>query len=494
MRYVSVPKELPLSGISLNNACFAPGRYVRFVPPNTKAQKIFAPLDKLIVLRETKIIPQKEKYYRYAEIGDIDVNTGGISFKKLKGYRIPTNRPSIAKKGDILVSTVRTYRKGIGCVADDGDNLVTTNAILNICNVSEIAPNITLLYIYSFLRSDFFTEQVWSMLNRGLYPRMDKGALDKILIPISSDNNVVNYISYLMQAIIDKEISIREKNDLIHNLIQDELVKNQKNKAFTYILPTISEISNTGRLDSAIHGYDFKSKIWLINNYSNGSHTPTEAGFTITPGPSLEIKILKTRIDSNNWRKGYYYLITPTNISTYGTIANEVFLGTDKNLPTLQYGDIIVGESGCHRSLVYLGVPYDSEVTTNAHGLYARRKDGNIDKAIFFRCIFDWLYKIGLIDHLSVGGSGGHFSPEYFDILHLPKFPEEKYKVISKLYHNDSPTPGDKITLDTFVKWHSQWNTKLGIWELDREMKTLHKILLKLQAKIIAGDKIEIPF
>lgn len=345
MRYVSVPKELQLSDIQANEACFAPGRYVRFIPPKALSKNNFAPLDKLIILRDSRIVAKKDKIYQYAEIGDIDVATGGIVFKTMLGHRLPTKRPSIAKYGDVLVSTVRIYRKGIGYVADDYNNIVTTNAVLNICGVTDFAPNLTLLYVYSFLRTDFFVEQVWSMLNRGLYPRMDKGALDKILIPISNDARVIRYVSVLMQAIIEKDKVIKYRSDLIYDLIQAELEDNQKQRQFKYHFPKFSQIAMVGRLDSAIYGLNFNSKIWLIRNYSNEYETPRTAGFIVTPGPSLEIKILRTRIDASKWRGGFYFLITPTNISDYGTIAFKQFLGTSKQLPTIRNGDILFGES-----------------------------------------------------------------------------------------------------------------------------------------------------
>jgi len=493
MRYVSVPKELPLSEIRANETCIAPGRYVRFIPPKALSKSYFTTLNKVILLRETHTVAKKDRTYRYAEIGDIDVGTGGIVFRQLPGYCLPTNRPSIAKHGDVLVSTVRTYRKGIGYVTDYSDNLVTTNAVLNVCGVTNFVPNLTLLYIYSFLRTDFFVEQVWSMLNRGLYPRMDKGALDKIMIPIPYDKRVIRYVSGIMQAIIEKETAIRNKSNLIHDVIQTELESNQKNRKFQYGFPSISDLSSLQRFDAIIYDQEYKSKIWLVENYIHGSETPQQAGFTVTPGPSLEIKIIRTRIDSETYRPGYYALILPTNISVYGTMKVLPYLGTTKNLPLLRQGDIVLGEAGFQKGRSIVLIDHWSKCTTNAHGLYARRSDGDIQKAIFFRCIFNWYRTMRLIDIMGVGGSGGHFSPEYFDYVRIPKFPDDKQVEIARLYHHDAIPPAEKPKLDSFVDWHNRWNIDLGIWELDREMKVLQHTLSEVQEQIIEGKTVSIP-
>jgi hypothetical protein len=98
-----------------------------------------------------------------------------------------------------------------------------------------------------------------------------------------------------------------------------------------------------------------------------------------------------------------------------------------------------------------------------------------------------------LIDLMAVGGSGGHFSPEYFNHLRIPKFPDDKQANIAYLYHNPVSTPGDPITLENFVEWHHRWNTNLGVWELDREMKNLQRILANVQEGIMEGKTVPIP-
>ena len=223
MQYVSVPRELHTSDISAENMCFSPSRYVRFIPPQQRGASHFVSLDRLVVVREEAVKVRKGDVYRYAEIGDINVATGGIAFRELRGYRLPTSRPARVQQGDVLVSTVRTYRKGIGLVTDTGTNLVSTNAMLNLCGTTNVASAMTLPYIYAFLRSDFFVEQVWSQLNRGVYPRMDADALSKITIPVADDEDVCVYVAALALAIAEKENAIRARDKEISSAIEAEL-------------------------------------------------------------------------------------------------------------------------------------------------------------------------------------------------------------------------------------------------------------------------------
>ena len=95
---------------------------------------------------------------------------------------------------------------------------------------------------------------------------------------------------------------------------------------------------------------------------------------------------------------------------------------------------------------------------------------------------------------MAVGGSGGHFSPEYFEYLLIPHFPEETRSRVVRLYHNDAEFPGEPLTVDGFEQWHAAWNSGLGVWQLNREMQVLRAELERVQAGILQGAHVRTPF
>jgi hypothetical protein len=95
---------------------------------------------------------------------------------------------------------------------------------------------------------------------------------------------------------------------------------------------------------------------------------------------------------------------------------------------------------------------------------------------------------------MAVGGSGGHFSPEYFDFVLIPQFPGYLQRTIVRLYHNAAPSPKRQRTLGNFVAWHREWNEDLGICELDREMKKLQATVAEVQEQIIEGRAVKLPY
>ncbi len=63
---------------------------------------------------------EPEKVYRYVEIGSVNTVTGDITAEELLGKDLPANAKRVLKKGDIIVSKVRTYRGAITIVQEDG--------------------------------------------------------------------------------------------------------------------------------------------------------------------------------------------------------------------------------------------------------------------------------------------------------------------------------------------------------------------------------------
>lgn len=493
MKYVRVPRELHTSDVLAEEACFSPGRYVRFVPPKQKGNSHYVPLDKLVRVREEAVKIQKGENYRYAEIGDINVATGSICFREMKGYRLPTQRPARAEKGDVLISTVRTYRKGIGLVMDNGSDLVTTNAILNLCAMTDFAPGITLPYVYSFLRSDFFVEQVWSLLHRGVYPRMDTGALGKISIPLADDKDVCAYVAALALAIAEKDRAIRLRNDEINARIETELAANQTGKAFQYSYPSFDEVRSTLRFDAGIYSEIFKREQHKITSYRRGWANYQQLGFAIGRGQNLQLSCIGHSVYSDTPKPNFYRMVAPTDISEFRTVEAFRYLGNQRDLDLVKRGDVIFGAEGFCKGRCVILVDEQQRTISNIHGVVFHPLDGSMTRGIFLGCFLGYLRNVGIVDAIGAGGSGGSLAIGYLDQVPIPRFPDDIQEQIARLYHNSAPAPARNATLANFLAWHREWNEGLGIWELDRELKALQRTLGEVQEQIIEGLTVKIP-
>ena len=493
MKYLRVPREITLADLKYNNSSWSAGMYRRIEFPTGKTQ----------VLRNLL-----NGYDKGSDPGSM-YYLSHSTHHFIRTKALQSHSYLLSSKGDAIIPVNPRVFKEMELT--DGDILLSKDSNVGECaivngegwknhtlsgGIVRLKPAMNRYYLFAFLKYPLFKTELLSMVPRGSTIAHANELWLDCHIPFPKQHNadeVVAYVSALSEAIVDKERAIQVKSDEIHQRIEMELINNQKS-VINYQYPRIEEIRELGRFDAAIYSHEYKTKIARIQNYRHGFRTPSAAGFTITPGPSLEIKLLQTRMDSDAPKPGFYKLLIPANMSEFGTMDKVAWLGTARKLPLLHAGDILIGEAGFHkgRSIVLIDEP--ERATTNAHGLYVRRVDGSLQKSIFFRCIFNWYRTHRLIDLMAVGGSGGHFSPEYFEFVLIPNFPDDLQANIAQLYHNPAKPPAYEQTLANFVEWHRDWNKELGIWELDREMKSLQKILADVQEQIIEGRSVRLPF
>lgn len=348
-------------------------------------------------------------------------------------------------------------------------------------------------YFYALTKTKSFKEQ-W-LGKGGIQKNTVSSDRAKTYLPKIGNKQTVKFVSNLTQAIIHKEQLIKERHITIFNLIETELLKNQKQDKFKFELPTINEILKTERLDTSLYSKGFKYWNFLVKNYYNGSKDLISRGFTWSRGTSLEQGFIGVRVDSEKYHKGFYELVLPTNISQYGFVEKSTYIGTPTKLKTISQGDIIFGGEGFGKGRTYVVVEDSNNVATNYHGIRIINTNKNLSESIFIRCFLAFWREKGMIDYIGVGGSGGHCAPSYFHLIETPLFEESKQKEIALLYHNAKVEyKSDTFTLDNFLTKDNDFNSQAGIYELDKTAKQLKEILNQAIDNIVNDKEVVINF
>ena len=69
---------------------------------------------------KSTFIHEDNELYHYVEIGSVDISTSEITPKEVLGANLPANAKRVLKKGDLIISKVRTYRGAIAIVKENG--------------------------------------------------------------------------------------------------------------------------------------------------------------------------------------------------------------------------------------------------------------------------------------------------------------------------------------------------------------------------------------
>ena len=148
-----------------------------------------------------------EKLYRYVEIGSVNVSTGEIVAEEVLGKDLPVNAKRVLRKGDIIVSKVRTYRGAITIVQEDG--YVGSGAFCVLRENGQINKE-TLL---ACLHSKLFLTWSWKPNTGTSYPTLNDDDILDFSIPILPKEKQAE----IEQKIIESFNSRKRATDLLEH-------------------------------------------------------------------------------------------------------------------------------------------------------------------------------------------------------------------------------------------------------------------------------------
>jgi type I restriction enzyme S subunit len=145
--------------------------------------------------------------YMFSYLDISSVGTGKLKQApiKLAFENAPSRARKIVKKGDTIVSTVRTYLKAIYYFSEEvTDTVVSTGFAV-------LRPKLTSPseYISLITQSSIFTEQVIQNSVGTAYPAITESKLGRVMVPIPQDTEQVNIIEFAQRKFedIDKALS-----------------------------------------------------------------------------------------------------------------------------------------------------------------------------------------------------------------------------------------------------------------------------------------------
>lgn len=170
-------------------------------------------------------------------------------------------------------------------------------------------------YILAFIKHRYFREQLNRLVPKGATIRhAGTKFLDcKIPFPVKNKDIIVKYISFVTQKIIDIEIEIRKRNNEINNIIEAELVQNQKaNNNYKFTHATYEQLLVGKRLDTGIYSDTFQQITHLLTNYKYGVFYLDVDN--LKSGSTPKVRTI------SEYCEGFTRWITPTNCSDWGYI------------------------------------------------------------------------------------------------------------------------------------------------------------------------------
>lgn len=149
--------------------------------------------------------------FYYIDIGNVDYEKGYEKGGVIEFGNAPSRARRKVKKGDTIISTVRTYLKAIAYLNEPAEDIIVSTGFA----VVTPRPNlITDKFLNYYLRSHFSIEKISSLSTGVGYPAIDSVRLPYIpvVIPnIEEQNNITRYLDQQWERILELKSSIKQQ-------------------------------------------------------------------------------------------------------------------------------------------------------------------------------------------------------------------------------------------------------------------------------------------
>lgn len=197
--------------------------------------------DVALINRKTldeKTVPSYQ--FKYIDIGNVG-STGSLeNIEFVEFVSAPSRARRIVKKGDVIVSTVRTYLKAIATINFEANNVVVSTGFAVLTSKPTVEAN----FIGYFAQSDLFVDRVIKYSSGVSYPAINAtilSAIEFLTPPLEEQTAIATYLDEKTQKIdaivsnIGKQTNILKelRKTLINDVVTGKIMINEKQKITT---------------------------------------------------------------------------------------------------------------------------------------------------------------------------------------------------------------------------------------------------------------------
>lgn len=337
-------------------------------------------------------------------------------------------------------------------------------------------------YILAFIKHRYFRDQLNRLVPKGATLRHAGIKFLDCNIPFPTNNKdvIVNHVSYVTRKIIEIEIEIRKRNSQINDIIEAEIVKNQKSDSnYKFSHATYRQLLIGKRLDTGVHSDTFKRIQHLLINYKYGVFYIDAQKLKSGSTPKIR--------EISNYSKGGTRWITPTNCSDWGFIQTQEKISTPAKNNLSEDAVLLINRTsrGGKGEYVGIGTFYDYDAYGEGHhnqGIY--RITGYEKKILVFIATFmNTKMMRKYCSSLSVGSKMKEIKSEQFLSIPVPVFEQTVLKQVYKLFY----TENFDRDIDNILSLRPD---SVGLFHLSIAKETLTKYLNSVLDKIT--DNIEL--
>ena len=291
--------------------------------------------------------------FEYVDIGSVTYGIKGFVTERMTFDAAPSRAKRIVKKGDTLISTVRTYLKAIAFIDEDFSDLIASTGF------AVISPRKQIFHKYCsyLLTSEFIIDKICALSTGISYPATNATAIGDLFFlipPLPEQTAIAAYLDTKTEK-IDRKIDLLSQKATKYGKLKQSLISETVTRGLNKTVPM---------KDSGVEWVGKLPEHWKVKPFKQISTMKGRIGWQglkhsefIDEGPFL--------ITGMNFKKG------KINWSNVYHISEDRY----KQAPEIQLKDhdILMTKDGTMGKLLYVeNIPNPYKASLNSHLLVLR--------------------------------------------------------------------------------------------------------------------------
>ena len=346
--------------------------------------------------------------FRYVEIGSVSHENGIESYENTLFKDAPSRARRIVHRGDVIISTVRTYLKAVASIEDDDNVIVSTGfAVLTPVDIDS-------KYFAYYLSSEPFVEEV-SCNSYGLsYPAINSSDLVRLKIccpPIEEQRIIAKYLDTECGKIDSAIQKHTEATDKLLDLRLSIIINSTRKGVRRGHCP----LKKTGNF-------------WFPEIPESWTLSRIGLCFDVTLG-----KMLCTSPEDDTYTLEAYYCAGDVHFDGVTTEGNKQmwFSPSEKKTLSVRNGDVLVVEGGAGAGNTAI-VQGQSKETFIQNSILRLRPNKHGMSNEYVRYLLEGLVKLGYIEVACNTATFTHFTKDKVRQVPIPIMPGDEQVEIAE--------------------------------------------------------------
>lgn len=205
-----------------------------------------------------KFKPQKDQYFNYIEISEVDLRDGDFKAEQILGNNAPDRAQKVVKSKDVIISTVRPNRNAVSLIEKEHEDFVASSGF---CVIE--AKKVSSEYLFVYLKTKHVVKLLDRLTSASMYPAVAEEDIMNLPFYITNEEKIKKIVKEVFSLIKNSKFLYSQAEKF---LLEELGLKNFGEKESLCTVVNLSEVRGNKRMDAEFFNSDWQAVEKIIKD------------------------------------------------------------------------------------------------------------------------------------------------------------------------------------------------------------------------------------